>query len=219
MPGASGSPIGSCCVSDCTRRFGSANRCNSTSASVISPFALPTAVAGISLTALLAGGALAAFALAARWLGRGMDAHRLAALGLLIGLVAFSAVIFAAPLGSPLLFRAGATLIGLGGGLFAVSTLTVAMGLEQPGQIGLDGVDAVGGKRQCRRRQAVGRGEQPRAADGRRGWRNHRRGARCPQGIRQGLAIRLRMRMGRHASPARGRAGPRGATPGGADPA
>jgi BCD family chlorophyll transporter-like MFS transporter len=89
------------------------------------------------LTALLAGGALAAFALAARWLGRGMDAHRLAALGLLIGLVAFSAVIFAAPLGSPLLFRAGATLIGLGGGLFAVSTLTVAMGLEQPGQIGL----------------------------------------------------------------------------------
>ena len=90
-----------------------------------------------SLTALLAGGALAAFALAARWLGRGMDAHRLAAFGLLIGLVAFSAVIFAAPLGSPLVFRMGACLIGLGGGLFAVSTLTVAMGLERPGQIGL----------------------------------------------------------------------------------
>jgi len=36
-----------------------------------------------------------------------------------------------------MVFRMGACLIGLGGGLFAVSTLTVAMGLERPGQIGL----------------------------------------------------------------------------------
>jgi BCD family chlorophyll transporter-like MFS transporter len=90
-----------------------------------------------ALTALLAGGALIAFALAARWLGRGIDPHGLAACGLLVGVFAFSLVVFAAPLQSPLLFRVGATLIGLGGGLFAVSTLTAAMNLEVPGQIGL----------------------------------------------------------------------------------
>ena len=89
------------------------------------------------LTALLAGGALLAFGLAARWLGKGIDALRLASFGILIGIVAFSAVIFAAPLDSPALFRVGAALIGFGGGLFAVSTLTVAMSLEKPGQIGL----------------------------------------------------------------------------------
>ncbi len=89
------------------------------------------------LTALLAGGALLAFGFAARWLGKGIDALRVASFGILIGIVAFSAVIFAAPLDSPALFRVGAALIGFGGGLFAVSTLTVAMSLEKPGQIGL----------------------------------------------------------------------------------
>lgn len=89
------------------------------------------------LTALLAGGALLAFGLAARWLGAGIDPYRLAAFGVMIGVIAFSAVIFAAPLESATLFRFGATLIGFGGGLFAVSTLTAAMGLEKPGQIGL----------------------------------------------------------------------------------
>ena len=89
------------------------------------------------LTALMASGALVAFWLAARWLVSGHDPHRLAALGVLIGLVAFPAVIFASPLHSALMFRVGVALIGFGGGLFAVSTLTVAMGLERPGRIGL----------------------------------------------------------------------------------
>jgi BCD family chlorophyll transporter-like MFS transporter len=89
------------------------------------------------LTALLAGGALAAFGMAARWLSHDMDPYRLAGISLLVGLVAFTAVVFSAPLTSPALFRIGAVLIGVGGGLFAVSTLTIAMGLEQPGQIGL----------------------------------------------------------------------------------
>lgn len=79
------------------------------------------------LTAVWAGGALLGFALAARWLGRGLDPYRMAGRGLLIGLAAFCAVIFAAPVGSPPLFFAGAGLIGLGGGLFAVATLTAAM--------------------------------------------------------------------------------------------
>lgn len=90
-----------------------------------------------TLTALTAIGALAGFMLAAHQLGRGADPYRLAALGALAGLAAFSAVIFADPLGSALLFRAGTVLIGFGGGLFAVGTLTAAMGLAAGGGSGL----------------------------------------------------------------------------------
>jgi BCD family chlorophyll transporter-like MFS transporter len=82
------------------------------------------------LTGLMAAGALAACALAARQLVRGADAHAVAAAGAVVGLAAFACVIFAAPLEAPWLFRAGAALIGLGGGLFAVGTLTAAMGLD-----------------------------------------------------------------------------------------
>jgi BCD family chlorophyll transporter-like MFS transporter len=89
------------------------------------------------LSALTAGGALAAFALAARWLARGGDPLRVAAWGAVAGLAAFSAVIFAAPLDSALLFRAGAALIGFGGGLFAVGTLSAAMGFDAGGLHGL----------------------------------------------------------------------------------
>lgn len=90
-----------------------------------------------ALTALLAGGALAAFGLAARWLSRGGDPYRVAALGLVLGLPAFAAVIFAAPLEAPWLFRCGTVLIGFGGGLFAVGTLTAAMTLERVEHVGL----------------------------------------------------------------------------------
>lgn len=83
------------------------------------------------LTALLAAGALGGFALAARRLQRGADAQRLAATGLLAGLLAFAAVIFAAPLQSGALFRGGAVLIGFGGGLFSVSMLVAAMALAE----------------------------------------------------------------------------------------
>jgi len=84
-----------------------------------------------ALTALLAGGALIAFALAARLLARGTDPYRLAAFGAVAGLPAFSAVIFAAPLESEWLFRAGVAMIGFGGGLFSVGTLTAAMGMDR----------------------------------------------------------------------------------------
>ena len=90
-----------------------------------------------ALTAMMAFGALCAFALAARWLAHGMDAHRVAAGGVLVGIVAFSCVIFAEPLASANLFRFGAILIGFGGGLFSVGTLTAAMGLETSGLTGL----------------------------------------------------------------------------------
>ena len=89
------------------------------------------------LTALLAGGSLVGFAVAARSLGRGADPFRLAGFGALVGVAAFAAVIFAAPLDSAPLLRIGTTLIGLGGGLFSVGTLTAAMGLAEGGLSGL----------------------------------------------------------------------------------
>ena len=51
--------------------------------------------------------------------------------------VAFSAVIFAAPLDSIALFAIGTALIGFGAGLFGHCTLTAAMGTARSGQIGL----------------------------------------------------------------------------------
>lgn len=89
------------------------------------------------LSALLAAGGLTGFGLAARWLGRGSDPYRLAALGAIVGLVAFPSVIFAAPLQSIEVFALGTVLIGFGAGLFGHCTLTAAMGTARPGQIGL----------------------------------------------------------------------------------
>jgi len=89
------------------------------------------------LTAMMAGGALIAFGLAARQMARGGDPHRVAATGVLVGLAGFSAVIFAEPLSAPWMFRVGAGLIGFGGGMFSVGTLTAAMGLEAGGMHGL----------------------------------------------------------------------------------
>ena len=90
-----------------------------------------------TLTAMLAGGALCAFLLAARLLGRGIDPYRLAACGLVVGAFAFAAVILAAPMDSPLLFRLGSTAIGFGGGLFSVGTLAGAMARDRGGESGL----------------------------------------------------------------------------------
>ncbi len=88
------------------------------------------------LTAAWALGALFAFGLSARWLAQGRDPYRIAAVGLLFGIAAFSAVIFAAPLGSAPLFFTGAAGIGFGGGLFSVSTLTAAMTMPAMGNAG-----------------------------------------------------------------------------------
>jgi BCD family chlorophyll transporter-like MFS transporter len=90
-----------------------------------------------ALTALSAAGSLIAFALAAHWLGRGREPHRLAAYGALVGIVAFAAIIFSNPLDSPTLFRSGALTLGFGSGLFSVSTLIAAMNLDATGHTGL----------------------------------------------------------------------------------
>ncbi len=89
------------------------------------------------LTAAAAAGSLAAFSLAGYRLARGSDPLRLAALGAAVGLAAFLAVIFAAVGESAVLFFGGAALIGFGGGLFSVGTLTSAMSLDQGGRGGL----------------------------------------------------------------------------------
>ncbi len=90
-----------------------------------------------ALTALAAAGTLGALLLSARALALHSDPHRLAAWGIVIGLFAFAAVVFAAPLQSPTVFRIGVFLIGFGAGLFAVGTLIAAMSLNHSGMVGL----------------------------------------------------------------------------------
>lgn len=85
------------------------------------------------LTALWALGALAGFLWATRRLSQGTDPFRQAATGLLTGVAAFSAVIFASPLDSWPVFYAGAFAIGLGNGIFGLSTLNAAMARAQGG--------------------------------------------------------------------------------------
>jgi BCD family chlorophyll transporter-like MFS transporter len=97
---------------------------------------LPVAVT-TTLTAMLAVGGLAGFGISALLLSRGFDRYRLASLGVLAGLLAFSALIFAAPANSPMLFGLGTLLIGLGSALFVVGTLSAAMEQARDGQGGL----------------------------------------------------------------------------------
>jgi MFS transporter, BCD family, chlorophyll transporter len=100
------------------------------------------------LTAMTASGTLVALGIAARLLGRGADPCRLAGYGALVGVFAFAAVIFAAPLKSVWLFRIGTTLIGFGTGLFSVGTLTSAMSLAR-GEYGGLALGAWGAVQAC----------------------------------------------------------------------
>ena len=90
-----------------------------------------------ALTAALAFGGATGLTLAARWLSRGDDPHRVAGYGALAGVLAFACVVFAAPAESQLMFGAGVMLIGFGGGLFAHGTLTASMDAADPQTRGL----------------------------------------------------------------------------------
>ncbi len=90
-----------------------------------------------ALTAFLAVGGLIGFAVSAWALSRGSNPYRLASFGVMAGIIAFSAVIFAEPFGSATMFGVGTTLIGFGGGLFAVGTLMATIALAREGQTGL----------------------------------------------------------------------------------
>lgn len=89
------------------------------------------------LSAVFALGGLCGFGLAARQLSSGVEPHRLAGLGGLTGIVGFAMVVFAGPLASVALFAAGIGVVSLGGGLFAVSTLTAMMALAKGHDSGL----------------------------------------------------------------------------------
>jgi MFS transporter, BCD family, chlorophyll transporter len=90
-----------------------------------------------ALTGILSAGALLGFGLAAEMLGSGQCAYRTAALGALAGLIAFPCVIFSGAADSVLLFRIGTLIIGFGGGIFAVSTLTAAMDIARKSPNGI----------------------------------------------------------------------------------
>ena len=90
----------------------------------------------VLLGLLLFTGYPVAFGLAGKWLADGINPYRMGGRGILVGVAAFSAVIFAAPLASSSLFFAGALLIGFGGGLFAVATLHAAMTMPTGGLAG-----------------------------------------------------------------------------------
>jgi MFS transporter, BCD family, chlorophyll transporter len=89
------------------------------------------------LTALLAFGTLTGFAISAQLLSAGRDPYRVAATGIMLGIMAFAAVIFSPALQSVNLFRVATLFIGLGGGLFAVGMLTAAMELATTETSGL----------------------------------------------------------------------------------
>ena len=89
------------------------------------------------LTATLAGGGVAGFALASSILSRGADPARLALTGAWLGMPAFAAVTLAATLQSVGLFACGVLVIGFGAGLFGHGTLTVTMNRAPKQQTGL----------------------------------------------------------------------------------
>ncbi len=90
-----------------------------------------------TLTAMLAGGMLLAFAMSAKRLGQGMNPNRLAAYGALLGVVAFALIGFVSAVKLTSLFTFGVILIGIGGGLFAMGTLTAAMAMSSEHNRGL----------------------------------------------------------------------------------
>ncbi|MBH5321967.1 BCD family MFS transporter [Aurantiacibacter sediminis] len=89
------------------------------------------------LTGAWAFGALVGFTLSARYLSRNVDPLRLSGTGAVIGIAAFMMILFASPLGAPLLLFGGALAIGLGVGLFSVGTLCAAMELSHDDDAGL----------------------------------------------------------------------------------
>ncbi|MFO1173150.1 MAG: BCD family MFS transporter [Hyphomicrobiaceae bacterium] len=89
------------------------------------------------LTAMAAAGSIAGFTLAAGWIKRAADPCRVAAIGVLTGLSAFTCVLLSGAMQLPLLFQIGVTLIGLGSGLFSVGTLIAVMTLARRDTSGL----------------------------------------------------------------------------------
>ena len=82
------------------------------------------------LMAILAGGMLAGFMVAEQLLNRALAPLRVSTVGLLVGILAFAAIVISPLAGSLLLFRCGAFAVGIGAGLFSVGALTATMALS-----------------------------------------------------------------------------------------
>ena len=89
------------------------------------------------LTAIFVSGMLFAFALSSKRLGVGTHPLRIAGTGVVVGIYAFAIVIFAGAAESAMTFRIGVFLIGMGGGFFAVGTLTAIMSIADKTQNGI----------------------------------------------------------------------------------
>ena len=89
------------------------------------------------LNASLVSGTVCGFAWSAHLLTKGSDPCRVASMGAVFGIVAFSGIVFAPAVESVRLFIVGSMILGLGTGLFAVGMLTAAMELGTGGDSGL----------------------------------------------------------------------------------
>ena len=89
------------------------------------------------LTAYSTCGSIISFGFAAWLLRTNMNPYRIAGLGAVLGIFAFSFVVLSEPMSSIFLFTLGVFLIGFGAGFFSVSCLISAMNLEVDGYIGL----------------------------------------------------------------------------------
>ena len=86
-----------------------------------------------NLTALWVLGALISLAVAARGFRKKVRPISFCTISLLVGILGFLSIIFSYPMDIVFLYFFGAFLIGFGAGLFAVSTLTMAMGMPVNG--------------------------------------------------------------------------------------
>ncbi len=89
------------------------------------------------LTALLATGTLAGFAVAWRLLDRGVPAVELGKAGALVGVPGFAAIVLSSMTLGPALFLAGTLTTGVGAGIFGHATLTAAIRAAPRNRVGL----------------------------------------------------------------------------------
>lgn len=90
-----------------------------------------------ALTAIMAFGAVIAFAWAANVMRANTDPIKLASHGAVVGIVGFALIAAASLSKSAFLFRVGVMLIGFGEGLFGVGTLSFAMNIRDASQHGI----------------------------------------------------------------------------------
>jgi BCD family chlorophyll transporter-like MFS transporter len=90
-----------------------------------------------ALTAIMAFGAVIAFAWSANVMRANTDPIKLASQGVIVGILGFALIAAASMSKSAFLFRVGVMMIGFGEGLFGVGTLSFAMNIRDASQHGI----------------------------------------------------------------------------------